>query len=73
MLILPDLQPQNVEQLSGELDEELSLIQQEAQLKLQVTLLGFTCVGSSLGSHSHRCRRTQSATTCVRVLRWVLH
>ena len=35
MLILPELQPQNVEQLSGELDEELSLIQQEAQLKLQ--------------------------------------
>lgn len=37
MLILPDLQPQNIEQLSGELDEELSLIQQEAQLKLQVS------------------------------------
>ena len=42
MLLLPDLTPQNVEQLTGEIDEELSLIQQEAQLKLQVRLPGRT-------------------------------
>ena len=36
MLVLPELAPQSVEQLAGEVDEELSLIQQEAQLKLQV-------------------------------------
>ena len=36
MLFLPDLLPRNVPQLSADVDEELLLIQQEAQLKLEV-------------------------------------
>lgn len=36
MLFLPELVPRNVQQSTGELDEELLLIQQEAQLKLEV-------------------------------------
>lgn len=35
MLFLPELVPRNVQQSTGELDEELLLIQQEAQLKLE--------------------------------------
>ena len=36
MLFLPDLIPRNVQQLAVEADEELFLIQQEAQLKFEV-------------------------------------
>lgn len=36
MLFLPNLIPRNVQQQTGDLDEELLLIQQEAQLKLEV-------------------------------------
>lgn len=36
MLFLPDLIPRNVQQQTANLDEELLLIQQEAQLKLEV-------------------------------------
>ena len=36
MLFLPDLIPRNVQQQTADLDEELLLIQQEAQLKLEV-------------------------------------
>ena len=39
MLFLPELVPRNVQQTTGELDEELLLIQQEAKLKLEVTRL----------------------------------
>ena len=36
MLFLPNLIPRNVQQQTADLDEELLLIQQEAQLKLEV-------------------------------------
>ena len=36
MLFLPDLIPRNVQLLAVEADEELFLIQQEAQLKFEV-------------------------------------
>lgn len=36
MLFLPELLPRSVQQNLGEIDEELLLIQQEAQLKLEV-------------------------------------
>ena len=36
MLFVPELVPRNVQHSTGEIDEELLLIQQEAQLKLEV-------------------------------------
>ena len=39
MLLLPELVPRNVQQTTGDLDEELLLIQQEAKLKLEVLSL----------------------------------
>ena len=36
MLFLPELVPRNVQQQTPDADEELLLIQQEAQLKLEV-------------------------------------
>ncbi len=38
MLFLPELVPRSVQQVTPDLDEELLLIQQEAQLKLEVRL-----------------------------------
>lgn len=39
MLFLPELVPRNVQQQTPDADEELLLIQQEAQLKLEVALV----------------------------------
>ena len=36
MLFLPELVPRNVQQTTGELDEELLLLQQELKLKSEV-------------------------------------